>query len=204
MKLVIGCCLCGMLLLSGCATPLKIVEVNAPDVNCVFNPSCTIVVTDTTDTIPIPAGGTNFLQSRTFTGETGAAAAGLYGYEYRINLINAMGVVNIPCIRSLAIDFGQIVRTLDYDGDGSPDDVYIVTKGGIGSVGPTSAKVNGGRVIFDFDNPVCVGGSPGSGDSSFFFGLTSPQPPNSVTATVTEVYGAVYSVGARSSAPGAP
>lgn len=36
------------------ATPLKVVTVAAPDVNCVFDPSCKLTVTDTVDDIVIP------------------------------------------------------------------------------------------------------------------------------------------------------
>lgn len=48
------------LALSGCITPLKVVNVGAPAVNCVFDPSCAVNVTDTTAPIPIPAGGLTF------------------------------------------------------------------------------------------------------------------------------------------------
>ena len=57
------------------AQPLKVVEVNAPKVNCVFQTDCNIPVTDSTGNIspPFPAdSGTAWLQSRTFAGEPGA------------------------------------------------------------------------------------------------------------------------------------
>src|SRR5438876_10149866 len=83
------------------AVPLTGVTVSAPEVNCVFNVTCTITVSDTTASIPIAAGGTNFLQSRTFVGAQGAAAAGLFGYEFRIDLTNAVAMGgNAPCIDS--------------------------------------------------------------------------------------------------------
>ena len=75
---------------TACVTPLKVVNVGAPAINCVFDASCTVTVTDTAAPIPIPAGGSNFLQSRTFMGQPGAPANGLYAYEYRIDLRNAM------------------------------------------------------------------------------------------------------------------
>jgi hypothetical protein len=87
---------------TSCITPLKVVNVGAPSINCVFDPLCTVTVTDTTDTIPIPAGGTNFLQSRTFVGKPGAPANGLYAYEYRIDLRNAIGITYIPLYRAFA------------------------------------------------------------------------------------------------------
>ncbi len=187
---------------TGCS--LKVVDVNAPAVNCVFDPSCTITVTDSTDTIPLPTGGTNFLQSRTFVGQPGAPGDGLYGYEYRIDLRNALGITYPPCISSMKIEFGPVVNSLDYDGDGDADHVYVVTSGGLGSVGLASAEKNGDDITFNFSSPVCAGGSPGSGESTFFFGLTSTKPPRSVTATVKETTGTIYNVQARAPDLSAP
>ena len=61
------------------AQPLTVVEVNAPAVNCVFHPACTITVSDSVGFIPLPylaAPRTAFLQSRTFSGAAGTPAAG--------------------------------------------------------------------------------------------------------------------------------
>lgn len=179
------------------ACSLKVAHVNAPAVNCVYDPSCKIRVTDSTDTIPLPAGGTNFLQSRTFVGQPGAPADGLYGYEYRIDLRNAMGITHIPCVSRLKVEFGSVVSSLDYDGDGSADQVYVVTSGGLGSVGLDSAKKTGNDITFNLSSPVCAGGSPGTGQSTFFFGLTSTQPPEYVTSSVKEVSGPDHAVQAR-------
>jgi hypothetical protein len=190
--IVLTCCLP---LITACK--LKVVNVNAPAVNCVFDPSCTIQVTDSTDTIPLPTGGTNFLQSRTFVGKSGAPADGLYGHQYRIDLRNAMGITHIPCVSSMKIEFGPAVSTLDYDGDGNAEQVYVITSGGIGSVGLESADKIGDDITFTFSSPVCAGGSPGSGQSTFFFGLTSTLPPRYVTAKVKEVSGPDHDVQAR-------
>lgn len=187
--------LISLLFASGCS--LKVVDVNAPAVNCIFDTSCTVTVNDTTDTIPIPAGGTNFFQSRTFTGKSGAPANGLYAYEYRIDLRNAIGITYIPCIKSLTVEFGTVVSTLDYDGDGEADQVYVITSGGLGSVSLASAQRNGDNITFNFTSPVCAGGSPGTGQSSFFFGLVSTHPPQNVTATVMGTAGDIYDVQAR-------
>ena len=77
------------------AAPLKVVNVSAPAINCVFNPGCTVTVNDTTDNIMMSTGGTGFLQARTYMGAAGSPAAGLYAYEYRIDLRNAVGAVAI-------------------------------------------------------------------------------------------------------------
>lgn len=199
MKRVVVVLICS-LAFTACITPLKVVNVGAPAINCVFDPSCTVIVTDTAAPIPIPAGGTNFLQSRTFTGKPGTPADGLYAYEYRIDLRNAIGITHIPCIDSMTIGFGPVVSTLDYNGDGvTGDQVYVVTGGGLGTVGLASVEKDGNTVTFNFSAPVCAGGSPGSGQSSYFFGLVSTQPPWPVTATVKETTGTVHNVPARAS-----
>src|SRR5712692_9774784 len=80
------------------AVPLKVVNVNAPAINCVFNPTCTVTVNDTSDNVTLSTGGTGFFQSRTYKGAAGAPAAGLYAYEYRLDLRNAVGATAISCI----------------------------------------------------------------------------------------------------------
>jgi hypothetical protein len=53
-----------------CAQSLKVVNVNAPAVNCVFSPTCSIVVNDSIGYVPLPylqAPKTAWLQSRTYT-----------------------------------------------------------------------------------------------------------------------------------------
>jgi hypothetical protein len=52
------------------AAPLKVVIVGAPAVNCVYNTSCTIVVSDTIGNIPLPGiSDTARPRSSTFTGD---------------------------------------------------------------------------------------------------------------------------------------
>ena len=180
------------------AAPLKVVNVSAPAINCVFNPSCTVVVNDTSDNILMSTGGTGFLQSRTYKGAAGSPAAGLFAYEYRIDLRNAVGATAISCIDWMTISFGPVVGYLNYGGDAKPDQVFVVTGGGIGTIGLASAVQTGSVIKFKFASPVCEGGSPGKGDSSFFWGLVSKQPPKSVTATLHETGGATHVVKARS------
>jgi len=54
------------------------------------------------------------------------------------------------------------------------------------------------RIKFKFNSPVCEGGAPGKGDSSFFRGLVSKTPPQFVTAALHEPGGVTHSVKARS------
>src|SRR5258707_9248088 len=102
------------------AAPLKVVNVNAPAINCVFNPTCTVTVNDTSDNIAMSTGGTGFLQSRTYKGAAGSPAAGLFSYEYRIDLRNAVGAVAISCIHLMTICFGPVVRSVDFCGSAPP------------------------------------------------------------------------------------
>ncbi len=180
------------------AAPLKVVNVSAPAINCVFNAPCTVTVNDSSDNVPLSAGGTGFLQSRTYKGYPGSPADGLYAYEYRLDLRNAVAALNIACIDSMIISFGPVVGTLNYGGTAAPDQVFVVTGGGIGTIGIASAIQTGDNIKFKFASPVCEGGAPGKGDSSFFWGLVSKTPPKFVTAVLHETGGATHTVKARS------
>jgi hypothetical protein len=179
------------------AAPLKVVNVSAPAINCVFNPPCTLSVNDSSDNVVLSTGGTGSLQSRTFHGFPGAPADGLFAYEYRLDLRNAVGATAISCIDWVSMSFGPVVSTLDFNGDRKPDQVFVVTGGGIGTIGIASAIQSGSKIRFNFLSPICEGGAPGKGDSSFFWGLVSKQPPTFVTATLHEPGGATHVVKAR-------
>jgi hypothetical protein len=180
------------------AVPLNIVNVSAPPINCVFDASCTVVVNDTTAPINLPGSGTGFFQSRTFRGLPGSAAAGLYAYEYRVDLRNALALTNIGCVNSVTLNFGPVVSTLDFNGDGTRNDqVFVVTGGGLGSVGIASADSVGDQITFNFTSPVCAGGQSRAGQSSFFWGLVSARPPRFVTASVAHTGGTALSIQAR-------
>src|SRR5713226_5206910 len=157
------------------AAPLKVVNVSAPAINCPFNPACTVTVNDSSDNVALSTGGTGFLQSRTYPGAPGAPAAGLFAYEYRLDLRNAVGATAISCIDWMSMSFGPVVSSLDYNGDRKPDQVFVVTGGGIGTIGIASAVQTGSVIRFNFTAPVCKGGAPGRGDSSFFWGLRSEE-----------------------------
>jgi hypothetical protein len=180
------------------AVPLKVVDVSAPAINCVFDTPCTITVNDTSGNVTLSGGGTGFLQSRTFKGLPGSPAAGLFAYEYRLDLRNAVGTLNIACVDWMMISFGPVVGSLNYGDDPKPDQVFVVTNGGIGTIGLASAIQTGSNIKFNFASPICEGGSPGNGDSSFFWGLVSKQPPKNVTATIHETGGATHIIKARS------
>jgi hypothetical protein len=181
------------------AGPLTVVNVNSPAYQFVFSPTGTVVVQDTVDTFAVSgAAGLARLQSRTAQGLPGSPAAGLYRYSYRLILTDAYGILDIPCITSLKIRFGAVVSSLDYNGDAiAGDQVFVVTSGGLGSVGLASAVQSGSDITFTFQGGVCAGGSPGTGESSFFFGLVSARAPRFVTATVTDFTATTYTPQAR-------
>ncbi|MEA2997743.1 MAG: hypothetical protein QOG74_3292 [Alphaproteobacteria bacterium] len=155
------------------ADTLKIVEVAAPAINCVFSPLCSIIPTDSTAPIPLNiTAGSPFLQSRTFVGLGGTAGAGRTSYQYRVDLRSAVG--NVDCLLGLVVNFGPIIK-LPYR-PGLVGDVYVITQGGLGTVGIKSAEQDGDVITFTFAKPMCVG------ESTFFFGLTSNRLPHGIAA----------------------
>jgi len=163
---------------------LNFVFVGDPAVNCVFNPTCTIPVKDSTSPILFPGWPTNpspfFLQSRTFDGVKGAPASGLYGYEYRIDLDIPPHVTGPTdeCLFSFTVDFGPIVP-LDYDGSGMKNPVYVITTGALGEIQVQEVDQEGSQVTFAFIEEADTGpvAQMCLGYSSFFIGLASTQPP---------------------------
>jgi hypothetical protein len=166
------------------AVPLKLVTVTAPDVNCVFDPSCKVTVTDSVGDIVIPGmTGKAALQSRTFSGAAGAPGDGLIGYEYRLDFTQAVTMFDSACVTDLTVDFGPLVQ-LDYNKSAPADDVYVVTKGGLGSIGLISADMTDNKITFVFDGAVCAATDSAKGITSYFFGLAAKGTPKSITASV--------------------
>jgi hypothetical protein len=157
------------------ATTLTVVNVNAPAVNCVFNATCKVVVNDSTGSLPnSPYGGGAFLQSRTYSGQPGTPGAGLTAYEYRVALNQGTGFTE--CLGGVVINFGP-VKKLTYPNN-QPAHVYVVTTGGLGSVGIESAELDGDVITFTFKGYLCAG------QTSFFFGLASATLPHATNATL--------------------
>ena len=173
------------------------VEVNAPAIHCVFQPACIITVSDTVGFIPLPflaAPNTAFLQSRTFSGAPGTPAAGKAGYMYRISLTQAAGSGN--CLGGLVLNFGPALK-LPY----APDkvaDVFVITSGGLGSIGLKSAERFGEVIEFDLAKPLCLDGGPNLANTTFFFGLAADTP---AMTTAAQIFSSgnppLYSVDAR-------
>lgn len=187
----------GLLLLADLALPqsLKIVEVGAPAINCVFQTDCNIPVSDTTGNIELPfiTPGTAWLQSRTFTGEAGAPGVGTTGYEYRVSMTQASGP---GCILGLNLNFGPS-KQLPYLNNQLAD-VYVITTGGLGTIGIQSAVRTGDVIEFTFNAPMCSDGPPDSKKTTFFFGLAATAAPMHVNASVWAIGApALFGVDAR-------
>jgi hypothetical protein len=179
------------------AAVLTVVNVGAPAINCVFSTSCTITVNDTIGNIPLPGiSGSARLQSRAFTGAAGAPAAGKFGHLYRVDLTQDVGVGKIPCVSALKLDFGPLTK-LAYVKGAAPSGVYVITSGGLGSIGMASADKTGTVITFTFSKPVCAGASAGKGDTSYFFGLTAATAPKAITAQMQVTGGPFVNVPAR-------
>lgn len=160
------------------AAQLTVVEVNAPAVNCVFNPTCTVTVTDTVSTLQFtPYGAGAFLQSRTYSGQPGTPGAGLTVYEYRLDMTQALPFTE--CIAGLVVDFGPVVK-LTYPPN-QPAHAYVITQGGIGTVGLESAEQDGNAITFTFKSNVCAGAT------TQFFGLAAGKGPMAVTPILFKI-----------------
>ncbi len=178
------------------AQPLKVVEVSAPAINCVFETSCTIHVSDTVGNILLPtvAPGTAWLQSRTFSGLAGAPAAGLTGYEYRISMTQASGQAD--CITGFTVNFGPH-KPLPYK-DNTPSDVYVVTGGGLGTISVKSAVRFSDVIEFTLTAPLCLNGPADVKNTTFFIGLAAAAAPMHVTTQMSVIgFPSIYGVDAR-------
>ncbi|MFF3623186.1 M64 family metallopeptidase [Streptomyces sp. NPDC002467] len=179
----------------------RVVEVRAPDINYVFDPSGTVVVNDIAPAIQLAGTtGSGFLQSRLFPrGVAGTVGAGKYPYEYRVSMTEVSGPLPASAVRTLSLDFGPIAR-LNFDGTGGSD-VYVITQGGLGTVRPVSVTQKGDRLTMDFGTPgVPAGSGPGGGQTSFFIGLASDYPPRDTTAQITDGAGNTLTLTTRAPA----
>lgn len=168
------------------AAPLSFVNVSVLTSNCVFNITCNVPVTDSVGTIavsPLLWTGSARLLTRTFSGAAGTPGAGKTFYEYRVDLTQAVSSGEAPCVTDIAVDFGPVTK-LQYNGRGPLDDVYVVNRGGPGTIGLFAVEQTGNIITFTFNEPICAGPSAGNGHSSHFIGLASSVPPKSISAKV--------------------
>jgi hypothetical protein len=198
-KFYLGAMLCSLTSVAG-AAPLTVVKVAAPDINCVFETDCSVIVTDSVGNIALPnITGIARLQSRTFVGQAGAPGAGKTAYEYRVDLTQATAIGDVACVTGLDVDFGP-VTVLQYNKVGPADDVFVVTKGGLGTIGLASAVQNRNIITFTFSQPVCAADTSSPGQTTFFFGLASIHPPKAIAATI-EAPGVFPDIDVKARAP---
>jgi hypothetical protein len=163
------------------AATLSIVEVGFPAVNCLFQPSCTIVVSDSTGNVNLGFdSGSGFFQSRIWTAAAGTPAAGKTGYLYRLDLRGAAGFTE--CVVGVTMNFGPVAK-LTYK-SGATDDVFVGTSGGLGTIKLKSAEQQGSVITFTFSKPVCPKMGAVAGETTFFFGLASTKSPHATAGTL--------------------
>jgi len=179
------------------AGQLKVVNVAAPAVNCVFHADCKVTVTDSIGNVPLgnlDVPGSARLQSRTFMGAAGTPGAGKTGYEYRLDMTQASG--SLECIAGIVVNFGPVTQ-LPYTNNVLAD-VYVITQGGLGTIGISSAQQDGDVITFNFSKLLCASEPANAANTTFFFGLASANAP---VAIMAGVFGTgnppYYSVNAR-------
>jgi hypothetical protein len=97
MKTILISTAVGLMAFASQAASLHTVAVGAPAIHCIFNPACTNLAEESASPIALPGTtGSGFLQTRVILGETNSLSAGLFGYEYRIDLSGIVTDTNHP------------------------------------------------------------------------------------------------------------
>src|ERR1700747_1797532 len=169
---------------SASAAPLTVVDVAAAEIDCVFEAGCTAVSPEIySDFIAVPGStGTAWLRSQTFAGKPGTAAEGKTAYEYRLDMTEAAAVGDNACVTDLHVDFGAGAK-LRYDSGRRASDIFVVAKGGLGTIGLSSAVQDGDVITFTFEKPICAADASYPGQMSFMFGLASSSASKVIPAT---------------------
>jgi hypothetical protein len=158
------------------AAALTVINVGAPKINCVFNATCTVVVNNSIGNLTYSTlGGSARLQTRTYQGQPNTPGAGAVAYEYRLDL--TQGDKYRDCIGGLVVNFGPVLK-LPYGANNAQGHVFVVTQGGLGSVGIKSAIQDGNVITFTFDTFLCAG------QTTYFFGLAANKAPVNASATM--------------------
>jgi hypothetical protein len=174
-------------------TPMTVVDADSSKVVRMYNPAGSVVVQDTSPSLALTGlTGSGFVQCRRLPqGLPGTAAAGLFGYWYRVSLLGTSGAVGVS---RLEIDIGT-VTPLDYAGTG-PADVFILTGGAIGTVRPSSVvRTAAGRLVLTFDPAVLAS------QSSFFVGFASTKQVQDTAIRVVDLAGRMYDLEGKGPTP---
>ena len=191
---LLACFSCGQFGAAGAIQPsdpeprgrnLRMVEIGARAFNCLFDTDCVITANDQTSAISFPGGrGRGFLQTRLIPrGARGTAGAGMFAYLYRIDLRNIQATRQLECIDKFTVPFSNLVAL--NTGNGQRPEVFIISRGGIGSVKPVRAIRTSNSVEFTFRG-LCTGGGPNqiTGLSSFFIALVANSPARGAVASL--------------------
>ena len=77
-------------------------------------------------------------------------------------------------------------------------DVFVVTTGGLGTIGVKKAEKFGDAIVFDLAKSLCVNGPASVANTTFFIGLAATAAPMHVKAQIsTTGTTPIYSVDAR-------
>ena len=79
------------------------------------------------------------------------------------------------CVLGFNLNFGPH-KQLPY-ANNELADVYVVTTGGVGTIGLKSAERNGDLIAFTLASPLCADGPPDNKKTTFFFGLAATAAP---------------------------
>jgi len=123
----------------------------------------------------------------------------LTGYEFRLDLTQAIAWPTKVCLTQLTFDVGPLSR-LPYTGRADKFDVFVINTGATGFVGLASAERAGPAITFVFAKPVCPGACSEKGESSYFFGFAAAAP-REVGARVKLDNGETFQVLVRAPAP---
>ena len=86
------------------------------------------------------------------------------------------------CILGFNLNFGPH-KQLPYANNALAD-VYIITTGGLGTIGLKSAERTGDMISFTLASPLCADGPADVKKTTFFFGLAATAAPMLVSASV--------------------
>jgi hypothetical protein len=83
---------------SSLAAPVDLVDVGASEINCLFSPTCTLLVSNTFSPLALPGtSGSGVLETRVFVGQPGSPDQDVYGYEYRVDLSGVVATNEPAC-----------------------------------------------------------------------------------------------------------
>lgn len=166
---------------------LSMAEVDANEVRCLFDDSCTVFTQNKTAAFTFDGlSGSGVLQSQQWPrGKAGTSGHGLYPYLYRIDMRELVAEGDPACVDAVSFPFGPAVP-LDYDQDGQLENAFVITSGDDGSITPDSIDLTNNTLTITLNEAVCSDTSPADndGNSSFYVGLASPFRDREVTATV--------------------